>query len=356
MTISLRRTGSRTGHRIGAGLLATTALAGTALAVASGIHPTATYNLTATPARLLPATVSTAWQKSTGAGFIVAVLDTGVDATQPDLAGQVLPGYDAIAQGGTADTDPNGHGTHVAVTTAVAYARSKGAVVVAAAGNDRRAGNPVSFPAAVDGVLAVALAAAVPNLTKAPATGPTTPDPAKKAKARPTIKVASLRRLVPFGNTVTTTFTITAFGKPWVQQPVQVCLAPAGSAFTCTDDTTTDRGTVAVRQTALQTYAVKIATTATDSSDPVVSPAATVVVGSRVTLAATAPDALTVSLAGAVGQTVQVQRMSGTRWILATTYPAEADHAVTGLPAGRYRVVVPSTPAMIGSTSAVVRL
>jgi serine protease len=325
MTISLRRTGSRTGHRIGAGLLATTALAGTALAVASGIHPTATYNLTATPARLLPTTVSTAWQKSTGAG-------------------------------GTADTDPNGHGTHVAVTTAVAYARSKGAVVVAAAGNDRRAGNPVSFPAAVDGVLAVALAAAVPNLTKAPATGPTTPDPAKKAKARPTIKVASLRRLVPFGNAVTTTFTITAFGKPWVQQPVQVCLAPAGSAFTCTDDTTTDRGTVAVRQTALQTYAVKIATTATDSSDPVVSPAATVVVGSRVTLAATAPDALTVSLAGAVGQTVQVQRMSGTRWILATTYPAEADHAVTGLPAGRYRVVVPSTPAMIGSTSAVVRL
>jgi hypothetical protein len=109
-------------------------------------------------------------------------------------------------------------------------------------------------------------------------------------------------------------------------------------------------------RTALQTYAVKIVTTATDSSEPIASPAVTVVVGSRVTLAVTAADALTVSLAGAVDQTVQLQRMSGTRWVLAATYPAEADHAVTGLPAGRYRVVVPSTPAMIGSTSAVVQL
>jgi serine protease len=583
-------------------LFAATALAAGGLGVIAQTHESGTFNLTATPASLLPATVSTAapvrvvstsadrtgrpvitvrtatdkasaaalikksqkarnavgvevdakiiatgvpggsdpyrprqwdlqkvrataaWQKSTGVGVTVAVLDTGVDASQTDLAGQVLPGYDAIAHGGTADDDPNGHGTHVAgviaaltgnragissmapnarilpirvmdaggngymsaaadgivyaadhgaqvinmsfstntdvdaVTTAVAYARGKGVVIVAAAGNDRKAGNPVSYPAATDGVIAVAatdqkdriadfstaggyidvaapgtdilstwpgntikamsgtsmaaphvaaiaallvaedatltpdtiekviersaqdfgasgrdddfgygrvdavsalsLGAAIPNLPKAPQTSPTTPSTApvsKKAKARPTIRVAGLRQLVPFGNTASTTFTITAFGKPWVQQPVQVCLAPAASAFTCSDDTTTDGGTVTVSQTALQTYVVKIITTASDTSDPVASPAVTVTVGSRVTLASPAAGTLDVTLAGAAGQTVQVQRVSGTRWVIATTFPAEADHVVTGLPAGRYRVVVPSAPAMIGSTSTTVQ-
>jgi subtilisin family serine protease len=43
-----------------------------------------------------------------------------------------------------------------AVTTAVAYARSKGVTVVAAAGNERTKGSPVSYPAADPGVLAVA--------------------------------------------------------------------------------------------------------------------------------------------------------------------------------------------------------
>ncbi|MCW2549699.1 MAG: putative subtilase-family protease, partial [Mycobacterium sp.] len=53
------------------------------------------------------------WVHSTGAGVTVAVIDTGVAAV-PDLAGQLLPGYDWItdAAGGTADG--NGHGTHVA--------------------------------------------------------------------------------------------------------------------------------------------------------------------------------------------------------------------------------------------------
>jgi subtilisin family serine protease len=44
---------------------------------------------------------------------VVAVVDTGVDATQRDLAGLVLPGWNALT--GTADTaDDNGHGTAVA--------------------------------------------------------------------------------------------------------------------------------------------------------------------------------------------------------------------------------------------------
>lgn len=61
-----------------------------------------------------------AHQRSLGSGVRVAVLDTGVDAAHPLLAGRLLPGFDFV--GG--DTDPSeagspadagfGHGTHVA--------------------------------------------------------------------------------------------------------------------------------------------------------------------------------------------------------------------------------------------------
>jgi type VII secretion-associated serine protease mycosin len=164
----------------------------------------------------------TAWQTSTGAGVTVAVIDSGVDASHPDLAGQVLPGIDLVAGTSGVSTDPNGHGTHVsgtiaaatgngvgiagiapdarilpvrvlgangsgtmsavasgitwaadngaqvinmslgsrsqvsAVTNAIAYARSKGVVVVASAGNSRTSGSPTNYPAAEPGVIAVA--------------------------------------------------------------------------------------------------------------------------------------------------------------------------------------------------------
>ncbi|WSA06764.1 S8 family serine peptidase [Micromonospora sp. NBC_01813] len=76
---------------------------------------------------------TTAWQHSTGDGVTVAVIDSGVDATHVDLAGQVLPGIDFVegdpdgdhaddgvgdddGEGGTGDgrSDPVGHGTTVA--------------------------------------------------------------------------------------------------------------------------------------------------------------------------------------------------------------------------------------------------
>ena len=43
----------------------------------------------------------------------VAVVDSGVDQAQPDLAGRLLPGYDATGTDGTV-TDTDGHGTFVA--------------------------------------------------------------------------------------------------------------------------------------------------------------------------------------------------------------------------------------------------
>jgi subtilisin family serine protease len=83
-----------------------------------------------------------AWAKTTGSGAIVAVVDTGIDFTQPDLQGQVLPGATFTGCTGTApcgngdfrgpDGVNNGdeHGTHVAGTIAAVRGNGIGVVGV----------------------------------------------------------------------------------------------------------------------------------------------------------------------------------------------------------------------------------
>jgi thermitase len=163
----------------------------------------------------------TAWSLAEGAGVSVAVIDTGVDETHPDLAGRVVL-YKNYVNSGASAHDDNGHGTHVAgiiaatrnnsiggvgaapkakiyafkvlgadgsgsdyyvaqairdavdytpariismslgveapngdpiISSAVAYAQSKGAVVIAAAGNEGV--TTPTYPAAASGVVGV---------------------------------------------------------------------------------------------------------------------------------------------------------------------------------------------------------
>jgi membrane-anchored mycosin MYCP len=88
----------------------------------------------ATPGRSVPGTSwalgmlapAQVWPLTSGGNQTVAVLDSGVDATQPLLRRRVERGYDAVTGGGRANDDCLGTGTHVAGAVAGARSGSSG--------------------------------------------------------------------------------------------------------------------------------------------------------------------------------------------------------------------------------------
>lgn len=161
-----------------------------------------------------------AWDRTMGDGVKVAVIDTGVDLQHPDLRENLLQGRNYLEGGNALPADDFGHGTHVAgiigaganglgvvgiapkakiipirvlgvdggntagLIAGLRFAVDSGAqvvnlslgssqtsaieesqmakaiaanvVVVAAAGNEALAGNPLEYPAAIPGVVSVA--------------------------------------------------------------------------------------------------------------------------------------------------------------------------------------------------------
>lgn len=108
-----------------------------------------------------------------GRGVLVAVVDSGVDATHPDLAGRVRIGPDLV-DGRGAGKDPNGHGTHLAGL--IVAARGNGIGIAGAAPgaevlsvrvlDDERAGTTAGAARGIDA--AVAAGARVVNVSLGP--------------------------------------------------------------------------------------------------------------------------------------------------------------------------------------------
>ncbi|PKD41689.1 peptidase S8 [Methylomonas sp. Kb3] len=71
-----------------------------------------------------------AWDVSKADGITIAVLDSGVDGSHPDLANHMIPGWNAV-DGGSDTSDINGHGTAVAGTAAAVTDNATGVAGVA---------------------------------------------------------------------------------------------------------------------------------------------------------------------------------------------------------------------------------
>ena len=76
-----------------------------------------------------------AWTKAKGAGITIAIVDTGIDLTHPDLKAHIASHYDctggSCVGGATAGNDDNGHGSHVAGIAAAVTGNGVGVAGVA---------------------------------------------------------------------------------------------------------------------------------------------------------------------------------------------------------------------------------
>ena len=100
------------------------------------VAPSATANDTYFPNawHLETTHTTTAWDSSVGSGVTIAILDSGVDATHPDLAGKLVAGYNFF-DGNSNTADVYGHGTKSAGTAAAITNNGGGVASVAANSN-----------------------------------------------------------------------------------------------------------------------------------------------------------------------------------------------------------------------------
>lgn len=72
----------------------------------------------------------TAWDSANGSGVTIAILDTGIDSAHPDLAPNLVPGWN-VYDNNSNTADVHGHGTWVAGVAAMAANNGKGSAGVA---------------------------------------------------------------------------------------------------------------------------------------------------------------------------------------------------------------------------------
>lgn len=71
-----------------------------------------------------------AWDSANGSGVTIAILDTGIDSAHPDLAPNLVPGWN-VYDNNSNTTDVHGHGTWVAGVAAMAANNGNGSAGVA---------------------------------------------------------------------------------------------------------------------------------------------------------------------------------------------------------------------------------
>jgi subtilisin family serine protease len=74
-----------------------------------------------------------AWSASKGAGVTIAILDSGIDLTHPDLKNKIVSHYTCIDSCTSGGDDNNGHGSHVAGIAAASTSNGIGVAGVAPA-------------------------------------------------------------------------------------------------------------------------------------------------------------------------------------------------------------------------------